>query len=77
MLAALFKLVDDGCCTLPQAARLVTINPARAVRMTGYGELAAGNVADLILVQNRSPQEHVVRIVIVDGQVRLTRGASD
>jgi alpha-D-ribose 1-methylphosphonate 5-triphosphate diphosphatase len=75
MLAALFKLVDNGYCTLPEAARLVTANPARAVGMTGYGELAAGNVADVILVQHRSPKEHRVRMVIVNGQVRLTCGA--
>jgi alpha-D-ribose 1-methylphosphonate 5-triphosphate diphosphatase len=75
MLAALFKLVRDGYCTLPQAASLVTANPARAVKLTEYGALVAGNMADLILVQQRSTQEYIVRMVLVDGQVRVSRSA--
>jgi alpha-D-ribose 1-methylphosphonate 5-triphosphate diphosphatase len=72
MLAAMFKLVDDGYCTLPQAANLVTRSPARAVKMAQYGELAAGNIADVILVRQHSAKEQTVRMVMVDGQVRVS-----
>jgi alpha-D-ribose 1-methylphosphonate 5-triphosphate diphosphatase len=72
MLAAVFKLVSDGYCTLPQAANLVTRSPARAVKMAQYGELAAGNFADVILVRQHSATEQTVRMVIVDGQVRVS-----
>jgi alpha-D-ribose 1-methylphosphonate 5-triphosphate diphosphatase len=72
MLAAVFKLVNDGYCTLPQAANMVTRSPARAVKMAQYGELAAGNIADVILVRQHSTHEQTVRMVIVDGQVRVS-----
>jgi alpha-D-ribose 1-methylphosphonate 5-triphosphate diphosphatase len=72
MLAAMFKLVNDGYCTLPHAAKMVTANPARAVKMAEYGELAVGNIADVILIRQHSAKEQIVRMVIVDGQVRVS-----
>lgn len=71
MLAAMFKLVNDGYCTLPYAASLVTANPARVVKLPEYGKLAAGCIADLILVRQHSTREQTVRMVMVDGQVRI------
>jgi len=71
MLAAMFKLVSDGYCTLPQAANLVTANPARAVKMARHGELAVGNIADIILIRQHSTKEQTVRMVMVGGQVRM------
>ena len=75
MLAAMFKLVNQGYYTLPQAANLVTANPARAVNLVGCGELAEGNAADMILVHQRGVHEQTVRMVMVDGQVRVCRGS--
>jgi alpha-D-ribose 1-methylphosphonate 5-triphosphate diphosphatase len=69
MLAAIFKLVNGGYCTLPYAASLVTANPARAVKMLEYGTLTEGNIADVILVRQHSASEQIVRLVMVDGQV--------
>ncbi|MGO8946760.1 MAG: amidohydrolase family protein [Ktedonobacterales bacterium] len=71
MLAAMFKLVNDGYCTLPDAAKLVTVNPARAVKMAEYCELAPGKIADVVLIRYHSALEQTVRMVMVGGRVRV------
>ncbi|EEZ08468.1 phosphonate metabolism protein PhnM [Brucella ceti M490/95/1] len=53
--------------SLPQAIRLVSANPARALRLDDRGEIAAGKRADLVRVQMA---EHVpiIRTVWREGQ---------
>jgi len=46
-----FKLPASGIgITLPQAVRLASLNPARAVGLNDRGELAAGRQADMVRV---------------------------
>ncbi|QBD76385.1 alpha-D-ribose 1-methylphosphonate 5-triphosphate diphosphatase [Ktedonosporobacter rubrisoli] len=51
MLAAVFRLVQLEMLSLPEAVKLVTLNPARAVGMDAeYGSLEPGKLADVIVV---------------------------
>lgn len=72
LLTAVFRLVDDGLLTLPQAVATVTRNPARAAGFTDRGEIASGQRADLVRIQRiEMPDGHhhgVVRAVWREGQ---------
>lgn len=61
LLAGAFVLVDQGVLSWPDAARLVSLNPARAAGLEDRGEIAVGMRADLIAVD------------IVDGRPRVER----
>lgn len=50
LLEAVFILKDRGVMTLPEAVRLVTLNPARTAGLTDRGELKESLRADLCLV---------------------------
>lgn len=70
MLTAVFKLASQHIMNLPEAVRLVTINPASAVGSgAALGTLEEGKLADLILVRvDRHPR---VRRLFVSGKERL------
>ena len=51
MLAAVFRIVDEGLKDIPSALRMVTLNAAQAVGLADRGAIQAGMRADLILVQ--------------------------
>jgi alpha-D-ribose 1-methylphosphonate 5-triphosphate diphosphatase len=52
LLHAAFRLEDGGLLSLPEAVRMLTLNPARAVGIDGdYGSVEAGKKADLIFVR--------------------------
>jgi alpha-D-ribose 1-methylphosphonate 5-triphosphate diphosphatase len=51
-LQAVFLLAHERTMTLPQATRMVTMNPARAVNLTDRGELVVGKRADVIRVES-------------------------
>jgi alpha-D-ribose 1-methylphosphonate 5-triphosphate diphosphatase len=72
LLTALFRLVDDGLMSLPQAVATVTLNPARAAGFTDRGEIASGQRADLVrvrMVEMPGGRHHgVVRSVWREGQ---------
>lgn len=74
MLAAAFKVANQGVCTLPAAIRLITANPARAVGLADFGELRPGAMADLIQVRQHHPAEQTVRAVWIAGSLRVRRG---
>lgn len=63
MLQAAFHLVDIGAAGLPEAIRLVTLNPAEAVGLTDRGAIAVGRRADLVRVRNHPGEPPVVRSV--------------
>ncbi|WP_370195831.1 alpha-D-ribose 1-methylphosphonate 5-triphosphate diphosphatase [Aurantimonas coralicida] len=63
MLQAAFHLVDIGATGLPEAIRLVTLNPADAVGLTDRGTIAVGRRADLVRVRNHPGEPPVVRSV--------------
>jgi len=50
LLAAVFVLEQRGVSTLPEAVRLVSLNPAKALGLTDRGEIAVGKRADLVCV---------------------------
>jgi alpha-D-ribose 1-methylphosphonate 5-triphosphate diphosphatase PhnM len=49
-LQAVFQLSADGALSLPEGARLISANPARAVGLDDRGEIAVGKRADLVRV---------------------------
>jgi alpha-D-ribose 1-methylphosphonate 5-triphosphate diphosphatase len=75
MLRAVFLLAMQKVLTLPQAARMVTLNPAQAVGLgKEYGTLERGKVADVILVKLNPLGIPAVQRVFVQGKERLARG---
>ena len=68
LMESLFKLpASDVGITLPQAVRLASLNPARAVGLSDRGEIAADRRADLVRVRtvDNAP---VVRAVWREGE---------
>ena len=57
----MFRLVADGrnTLTLPQAAALVTSNPARAIGLHDRGRIAEGLRADLVLAHTKHGHSHI------------------
>ncbi|MQC17709.1 MAG: alpha-D-ribose 1-methylphosphonate 5-triphosphate diphosphatase [Chloroflexi bacterium] len=51
LMLSVFRLVEMGLCTLPQAVKMVTANPAAAFGMADRGRVEVGLSADLALVQ--------------------------
>ncbi len=74
LLQAPFRLVADGVCDFRTAWRMVSANPALAIGMTDRGAIAAGQRADLILVDDRDPALPQVMATIVAGRVVATNG---
>jgi alpha-D-ribose 1-methylphosphonate 5-triphosphate diphosphatase PhnM len=67
MISSIFNLANTASLTLPEAVKLATINPARAVKIdTEYGSIAIGKQADIIVVEPSCTQ-YKVRMVFVDG----------
>ncbi|PKM13001.1 MAG: alpha-D-ribose 1-methylphosphonate 5-triphosphate diphosphatase [Gammaproteobacteria bacterium HGW-Gammaproteobacteria-3] len=50
LLTALFVLVQRGVLNLPEAVKLVSLNPAKALSLADRGEIAVGKRADLVCV---------------------------
>ena len=74
MLNAAFMLARQETLTLPQAVRLVTLNPAQAVGLgEEYGSLEVGKVADVILVRLSWQGVPTVQRLFVQGEERLKR----
>jgi len=61
LLDAVFRLANDtrNACTLPQAAAMVSRNPARALGLNDRGLLAPGLRADLVLAHTDHGHAHV------------------
>ncbi len=61
LLDAVFRLVADerNSLTLPQAAALVTRNPARAIGLHDRGVIAEGMRADLVLAHTEHGHPHI------------------
>lgn len=72
MLSAIFALVKQQLLTLPAATCLVTLNPARAVRLQqNYGSLEVGKIADLLLVKRTQQDLPRVLQVFVGGREKF------
>lgn len=61
LLDAAFRVADDKAnrFTLPQAIRLVTRNPARALNLDDRGVIAEGKRADLVLAHRKGEHIHI------------------
>ena len=59
LMTGVFRLVDEGHMSLPQAVTTVSLNPARAAGFSDRGAIASGQRADLV---------HVRRVEMPDGQ---------
>jgi alpha-D-ribose 1-methylphosphonate 5-triphosphate diphosphatase len=70
MLAAPFRLAADGVVPLGAAWPLVSLNPARAAGLADRGEIAAGQRADLLLVNATRPGEPKLVASLVAGVLR-------
>jgi alpha-D-ribose 1-methylphosphonate 5-triphosphate diphosphatase len=52
LLHAAFKLENDGVTTLPEAVRMLTLNPAKAMGLdVDFGSVEVGKKADLLVVR--------------------------
>jgi len=73
LLHAVFKLVAARLLVLPEAVRLVTLNPARAVGMDEYnGSLEEGKAADFFLVYHSNGHPHVLKTFVAGREVFST-----
>jgi alpha-D-ribose 1-methylphosphonate 5-triphosphate diphosphatase len=74
-LFAAFRLVADGILPLPKAWALISSAPATAANLIDRGHLAAGQRADVILVDDTSPlRPRVVAVIAAGRLVHLTEG---
>ena len=75
MLSAAYKLFKENILTLPQAVKLITLNPANAVRLGHeFGSLERGKIADLLLVNVSKQGMPYVQRLFVNGQEKIVRG---
>lgn len=71
LLHAIFLLEERGACTLPEAVRMVNLNPAKALGIDKeYGQIAPGKRADLIIVHKEN-QLPVLTKCFIDGNIVL------
>ncbi|WP_141504442.1 alpha-D-ribose 1-methylphosphonate 5-triphosphate diphosphatase [Paenibacillus luteus] len=69
MLAAVFKLKNEGIAALPEAVRMASLNPAQALGAAGeLGSIEPGKAADLIIVDHYDGLPWVTH-TIVGGQL--------
>lgn len=70
MLHSIFELVHKYGMDLVEMMKLVTINPARAVKMDQeIGSIAIGKKADLLIVEKMMDDFPVITTVFVDGKL--------
>src|SRR5882757_9874367 len=72
-LLAAFRLAADGVLPLADAWQLISAAPARAAGLTDRGVLAAGQRADIILVDDKVPlRPRMVAVIVAGRLVHLT-----
>jgi alpha-D-ribose 1-methylphosphonate 5-triphosphate diphosphatase len=64
-----FRLAADGVCSLTQAWQLISTNPARLVGLADRGEIAPGQRADLVFIDDSTPGLPQVVATLVSGRV--------
>jgi alpha-D-ribose 1-methylphosphonate 5-triphosphate diphosphatase len=68
LLQAVFRIAADGIIPFEQAWNLVSATPARALGLVDRGEIAPGQRADLILVDDSRPELPRVAATLVAGR---------
>lgn len=71
LIPAAFRLVELGVRDLPAAIAMITRNPAHAVGLIDRGEIAVGNLADLVLVRIDASGMPQVEATFVEGRQSL------
>ena len=72
-LLAAFRLADDGVLPLAEAWQLISAAPARAAGLADRGTLAAGQRADILLVDDTQPlRPRIVAVIAAGRLVHLT-----
>jgi len=74
LLLAPFQLAREGRLPLAQAWDLVSRNPARAVGLEDRAEIAAGQRADLVLIDDRDPARPALAATIIGGVPAMIDG---
>lgn len=70
LLVSIFVLFNEKICSLPEAVKLVTINPAKAIGIDEkYGSISKGKIADIIIVSNND-ELPMVRATFVKGKLK-------
>ncbi|MTH53508.1 phosphonate metabolism protein PhnM [Bacillus mangrovi] len=70
MLHSIFKLAQEDGMDLAEMVKLVTINPAKAVRMDGeIGSIREGKKADLLIIEKMEYDFPAITAVFVDGKL--------
>jgi len=70
---AAFRLAADGVLPLAEAWQLISAAPARAAGLVDRGILAAGQRADIILVDDKMPlRPRIVAVIAAGRLVHLT-----
>ena len=70
MLHSIFELVEEYGMDIVDMMKLVTINPAKAVKMDGeIGSIREGKKADLLIIEKISDNFPVITGVFVDGKL--------
>jgi alpha-D-ribose 1-methylphosphonate 5-triphosphate diphosphatase len=73
LLHAVFRLTEAGLLGLPEAFRMVSINPARAVGIDHYtGSLQEGKTADFIIVDKQNGLAQVLKTFVAGREVFST-----
>lgn len=78
LLRAVFYLANKGVLTLPQAVKLVSLNPAKAVKIGDEtGSLEVGKTADMLVIEKGMEGQPVLKSVYIDGVAAMAMNYSE
>ncbi len=78
LLRAVFYLANKGVLSLPQAVKLVSLNPAKAVKISNEtGSLEVGKTADMLIIEKDMEGQPALKGVYVDGVAAMTMNYSE
>ncbi len=78
LLRAVFYLANKGVLTLPQAVKLVSLNPAKAVKIGDEtGSLEVGKTADMLVIEKDMEGQPVLKSVYIDGVAAMAMNYSE
>ena len=78
LLRAVFYLANKGVLTLPQAVKLVSLNPAKAVKIGDEtGSLEVGKTADMLVIEKDMEGQPILKSVYIDGVAAMAMNYSE
>jgi alpha-D-ribose 1-methylphosphonate 5-triphosphate diphosphatase len=75
LVSAAFRLAADAICPLGDAWPMISRNPARAAGLHDRGEIAPGQRADLVLIDDGDPRLPRVHATVVAGALQYATSA--